>query len=141
MHQLSQFPRLIAGGLILAGFALMGNGLHRWCGIPLPGAVVGLILLTVVLAVVQRASASQIKRAAALGFLLALRNRMVFSYLWGRISGERAQQAIFHKSACPLMQEQVHSLIVASERQILEVQLKTGFDGFWRAYFWLIGRQ
>ena len=77
----------------------------------------------------------------SLAFLLALRNRVVFSYLWGRISGRRAQRAIRHESTCPLMQEQVRSLIAAGERQILETQLKTGFDGFWRAYFWLLGRQ
>jgi putative effector of murein hydrolase LrgA (UPF0299 family) len=50
-----------AGSLILFGFTLEGNGLHRSCSIPLPGAVIGFVLLAAVLAIAQRASAVEVK--------------------------------------------------------------------------------
>jgi len=31
----------------------------------------------------------------------------------------------------------IQALIEESEKTILEVQLQTGFDRYWRAYFWL----
>lgn len=30
---------------VLLGFQLAGEALHRWCGVPLPGAVIGMVLL------------------------------------------------------------------------------------------------
>jgi putative effector of murein hydrolase LrgA (UPF0299 family) len=53
----ARFSRLIAGGSILLGFVLAGNGLRRWCSIPLPSAVIGLTLLAAVVAASQRLSA------------------------------------------------------------------------------------
>src|SRR5260370_322454 len=58
------FPRFMAGGSIFACFALMGNGLHRWCGHPLPGTVNGLSLLASGSAIIRRASAPKIKSVA-----------------------------------------------------------------------------
>jgi len=53
--------RVMAGGLILLGFDLAGNAVRRSCSFPLPGAVIGFILLAAVLAIAQRASAAEVK--------------------------------------------------------------------------------
>jgi hypothetical protein len=34
----------------------------------------------------------------------------------------------------------LRAIIEASERDIYDLQQQTGFDGYWRAYFWLLRR-
>jgi holin-like protein len=53
--------RAMAGSLILLGFTLAGNGIHRSCSIPLPGAVIGFVLLAAALAIAHRVSAGEVK--------------------------------------------------------------------------------
>jgi len=53
--------RLIVGVSILLVFGLAGNRLHARYSIPLPGAVVGLVLLAGALAIARRISASRMK--------------------------------------------------------------------------------
>jgi|SRR5579871_381992 len=72
--------------------------------------------------------------------LLALRNGRGLSYLRGKVSGVKAARVLSLKDAGPQAQERVRSLVTASESQILEVQRQTGFDRYWRAYFWLLRR-
>jgi GT2 family glycosyltransferase len=66
--------------------------------------------------------------------LVALRHGKGWAYLRGRIEGLRAartvQPAEFSLAA-------VAEIVEESERQLFEVQKQSGFDGYWRIYFWL----
>jgi holin-like protein len=53
--------RMLTGGLILLGFDLAGNGIPRSCCIPLPGAVIGFVLLAAALAIAQHVSAVDVR--------------------------------------------------------------------------------
>jgi GT2 family glycosyltransferase len=69
--------------------------------------------------------------------LVACRHGRGFSYLRGKLQGllarpPRQTQTIAFSTA--------EAVIDESERQILELQQKTGFDSYWRAYFWLSRR-
>ena len=68
--------------------------------------------------------------------LLAFRHGRGWSYLRGKIGGIRAARRVSAQPASagltPILQ--------ASEQEILEVQRRTGFDAYWRAYFWLLRR-
>ena len=66
--------------------------------------------------------------------VLALRHGRGGSYLRGKISGLGAARAIRHKH---VFQPALRSVVEASEGEILEVERQTGFDWYWRAYFWL----
>jgi GT2 family glycosyltransferase len=66
--------------------------------------------------------------------VLALRHGRGGSYLRGKISGLGAAWAIRHKH---VFQPALRSVVEASEGEILEVERQTGFDWYWRAYFWL----
>jgi GT2 family glycosyltransferase len=67
--------------------------------------------------------------------LVAFRHGRGFSFLRGKIEGlgvalpkrEQVQQ-----------QEQFRTLLEESERHIFELQQETGFDRYWRYYFWLL---
>jgi GT2 family glycosyltransferase len=68
--------------------------------------------------------------------LLAFRHGRGWSYLRGKIGGIRAARRVSAQPAsaglAPILQ--------ASEQEILEIQRRTGFDAYWRAYFWLLRR-
>jgi len=68
--------------------------------------------------------------------MLAFRHGRGWSYVRGKIEGIRAACQISaspgNASLTPILEE--------SEREILELQRRTGFDGYWRAYFWLLRR-
>jgi hypothetical protein len=68
--------------------------------------------------------------------LLAFRHGRGWSYLRGKIDGIRAARQI----SAPLPSARLTPILEASEREILELQRRTGFDGYWRAYFWLLRR-
>ena len=68
--------------------------------------------------------------------LLAFRHGRGWSYLRGKIDGIRAARQISE----PLPSARLTPILEASEREILELQRRTGFDGYWRAYFWLLRR-
>jgi hypothetical protein len=36
--------------------------------------------------------------------------------------------------------EKLRAIVQASEQNIFELQRQTGFDGYWRVYFWLLRR-
>jgi GT2 family glycosyltransferase len=63
--------------------------------------------------------------------LLALRHGRGRDYLRGRREGKRFPVS---KTAEPAALKQV---LAASERNIYDLQRQTGFDLYWRAYFWL----
>jgi GT2 family glycosyltransferase len=68
--------------------------------------------------------------------LLALRHGRGWSYLRGKFEGIRAARKISSKPA----NARLTPILEASEREILELQRRTGFDSYWRAYFWLLRR-
>ena len=68
--------------------------------------------------------------------LLAFRHGRGWSYLRGKIRGIRAARCL---SAQP-GSARLTPILQASEHEIFELQRRTGFDGYWRAYFWLLRR-
>ena len=64
--------------------------------------------------------------------LVTLRHGRGFSYLQGKVEG------IF--AAAPSRSRFSNDALEASERQIFDLQTQTGFDRYWRAYFWLSRR-
>jgi GT2 family glycosyltransferase len=67
---------------------------------------------------------------------VAFRHGRGWSYLRGKIGGLRAARRF---TAQPVS-ARLAPLLQASEREIFEVQRRTGFDAYWRAYFWLLRR-
>jgi GT2 family glycosyltransferase len=68
--------------------------------------------------------------------LLALRHGCVAAYLQGKIAGLRLAQQFRERR--PAQPEALSGFIQESEREILAIQRQTGFDLYWRAYFWLL---
>ena len=68
--------------------------------------------------------------------LVAFRHGRGWSYLRGKIGGLRAARRFTAQAASA----RLAPILQASEREIFEVQRHTGFDGYWRAYFWLLRR-
>ena len=68
--------------------------------------------------------------------LLALCHGCAGAYLQGKMAGMRIARSI---PAQRPASGNIQALIEESEKTILEVQLQTGFDRYWRAYFWLQG--
>ncbi len=68
--------------------------------------------------------------------LLALRHGRGWSYVRGKIGGFRAARRV---SAQPASAK-LTPILEASEQSIFEIQRRTGFDAYWRAYFWLLRR-
>ena len=68
--------------------------------------------------------------------LLALCHGCAGAYLKGKMAGMQAARILpFHRPASA----KIGALIKESEHTILEIQRQTGFDRYWRAYFWLLG--
>jgi GT2 family glycosyltransferase len=68
--------------------------------------------------------------------LVAFRHGRGWSFLRGKIGGIRAARRFSARPASA----RLTPILQASEREILEIQRRTGFDGYWRAYFWLLRR-
>lgn len=68
--------------------------------------------------------------------LVALCHGCAGAYLQGKMAGMRVARSIPAQRPSP---ENIQALVAESEKTILEVQLQTGFDRYWRAYFWLQG--
>ena len=72
--------------------------------------------------------------------LVALRHGRGWAYLQGKWSGLRAASQLGFKEFPAQEAVKVEKIVGESERQILEIQRQTGFDTYWRAYFWLFAR-
>jgi GT2 family glycosyltransferase len=85
--------------------------------------------------------------------LLAIRHARGLAYLAGKISGWRAARMVHWPIAGDLAdqdryqdqdqdhyQETFRAIVEASEKEILGIERQTGFDTYWRAYFWLLRR-
>jgi hypothetical protein len=66
--------------------------------------------------------------------LVACRHGRGFSYVRGKVQGLLARAG---PQSQPYAWPTVKAVVEESERHILELQRKTGFDSYWRAYFWL----
>jgi GT2 family glycosyltransferase len=75
------------------------------------------------------------------GFL-ALCHGCVGAYLQGKMAGVRVARTISSQGLASGNIKSVvdfEAFVKKSERTILEIQRQTGFDRYWRAYFWLLG--
>ena len=71
--------------------------------------------------------------------LVALRHLRGVPYLRGKISGWKAARALYREKITS-SEDGIAALAASSERQIFALQQQTGFDRYWRAYFWLLPR-
>jgi GT2 family glycosyltransferase len=71
--------------------------------------------------------------------LVALRHLRGVSFLRGKISGWKAARALYREKIS-ISEDRVSKLTTTSEQQIFALQQQTGFDRYWRAYFWLLPR-
>ena len=69
--------------------------------------------------------------------LVALRHLRGASYLRGKISGWKAARALYREKIT-VSEDRIASLVTTGEAQIFALQQQTGFDRYWRAYFWLL---
>lgn len=70
--------------------------------------------------------------------LVAIRHARGIPYLAGKLAGWREAgmiQRVADRDA-----DRLRAIVTASEQEILEIEQKTGFDTYWRVYFWLLGR-
>ncbi len=73
--------------------------------------------------------------------LVAIRHACGVAYLRGKISGWQIRRQIATAWRSDSNQAHVRKLrgiVRESEQNIFELQRQTGFDGYWRAYFWLL---
>lgn len=71
--------------------------------------------------------------------LVALRHLRGASWLRGKVSGWKAARALYRDNIIN-SEAQISRLTASGEQQIFALQQQTGFDRYWRAYFWLLPR-
>jgi len=59
------------------------------------------------------------------------------AYLQGKMAGMRVARTIPQQR--PASGNNIEAFLRESEQTILDIQRQTGFDRYWRAYFWLLG--
>jgi len=72
--------------------------------------------------------------------LLALRDGCGSAYIRGKLAGIRESRRLGRLSTSEYTSKDVSRVLEASEANILALARETGFDSYWRAYFWLSGR-
>jgi len=72
--------------------------------------------------------------------LLALRHGCGSAYIRGKLAGIRESRRLGRLSTSEYTSKDVSRVLEASEANILALARETGFDSYWRAYFWLSGR-
>ncbi len=68
--------------------------------------------------------------------LVALCHGCAGAYLQGKMAGMRVARTVPQQGPAS---ENIRAFVQESEQTILEIQRQTGFDRYWRAYFWLLG--
>lgn len=68
--------------------------------------------------------------------LVALRHFRGASYVRGKISGWNAARALYREKIT-ISEDRISRFANSSEQQIFALQKQTGFDRYWRVYFWL----
>jgi hypothetical protein len=80
----------------------------------------------------------------ALWGLLALRHGCGWAFLRGKLTGLKDRRLLRPqlnpREPAPETTENLATILEASEREIFELGRQTGFDNYWRAYFWLLPR-
>ncbi len=71
--------------------------------------------------------------------LVALRHFRGVSWLRGKISGWKTARA-FYREKITTPEDRIFRLAAIGEQHIFALQQQTGFDRYWRAYFWLLPR-
>jgi GT2 family glycosyltransferase len=71
--------------------------------------------------------------------MLALRHAKGFAWMRGKLAGLRAARSVPADNLCR-EGNRLREIVEASEREIREIEQQTGFDAYWRAYFWLLRR-
>jgi GT2 family glycosyltransferase len=69
--------------------------------------------------------------------LLALWHGCAGAFLQGKMAGMRMARTLAQHG--PASRNNFDAFVRESEQTILEIQRQTGFDRYWRAYFWLLG--
>jgi GT2 family glycosyltransferase len=77
--------------------------------------------------------------AQLLWTLLTIRHYSGFAYVRGTLAGLRMARR-WRSETKPDQRKTLRSLVEQSENRILDIQRQTGFDRYWRAYFWLLRR-
>ena len=72
--------------------------------------------------------------------LLALRHGCGWAWLGGKLAGIREAHAVKQASVSADKTKRMAVVLGASEESILVLGRETGFDSYWRAYFWLSRR-
>lgn len=76
----------------------------------------------------------------ALWGLVTLAHGCGWAFVRGKVAGLRDRQRIGRHEATPQNTARFLAILKESERQIFELGQQTGFDRYWRAYFWLSPR-
>ena len=72
--------------------------------------------------------------------VLALRHGCAGAFVRGKMSGMRVARTLAAQGqASRQVLAKTEAFVRESERTILEIQRQTGFDHYWRVYFWLLG--
>jgi GT2 family glycosyltransferase len=72
--------------------------------------------------------------------LLALRHRRGWAFIRGKLAGMREARRVKRASTSEYTRKELARVLEASEANILALARETGFDSYWRAYFWLSRR-
>jgi GT2 family glycosyltransferase len=75
-----------------------------------------------------------------LWIFVAIRHGCGIAWLRGKISGWQMTRRWRRESESAPGGEKLRAIVQASEQNIFELQRQTGFDGYWRVYFWLLRR-
>lgn len=86
----------------------------------------------------QRSPLWPILAAQLLWGMLAFRHGEGMAYVRGKLEGLRAARKGRWPSEAG-QSEKARTVVEEAERQIWELQTKTGFDWYWKAYFWSTG--
>jgi GT2 family glycosyltransferase len=76
----------------------------------------------------------------ALWGLVALRHGCGIAFLRGKLAGRRDKHLLGRHEAAPETAAKLSAILQASEKEIFALGKQTGFDLYWRAYFWLSPR-
>jgi GT2 family glycosyltransferase len=72
--------------------------------------------------------------------LLAIRHGRGVAFLRGKLAGIRDARRVKRGRPNEQRREDVSKVLYSSETHIFELGRETGFDRYWRAYFWLLRR-
>lgn len=72
--------------------------------------------------------------------VIALRHGRGWAFLRGKFAGMRETRRVMRASTSDYTRKQLAQILESSEKNIQALARETGFDTYWRAYFWLSRR-